>query len=196
MQLRRNFLRSAEAGIIGLFLIQSIRFLFGTMYAHISSADLVRRVTDDAHLVNLPGYIEPASVEREIVAIGIAVLAPLVVLFFARTLWSIPLMVALCAVGRSMALQTEESAALAAALVVGAGLSYMTLTIIQRPKHFPAMLLIGITLDQLRTNRGDFKRSGNEGCQPLAGLQLKAAGFRPAFQGNTASFEEHQRPAI
>lgn len=149
MQLRRDFLRSIEAGIIGLFLIQSIRFLYGTLYAHVSSADLVRRVADAAHLINQPGYIKPATVENELLAVGFALLAPLLALFFARTHWSIPLAVALCVVGRSMALQVPESAALAAALVVGAALLYMVLIIIYRPNQFPLMLLIGLALDQL-----------------------------------------------
>jgi len=134
---------------MGLFLIQAIRFLYGTIYAHISSADLVRRVANPEMLAMLPGYIEPATVEREAVAIGIALLSPLLALFLARTLWSIPLAVAVGVVGRSMALQVPESAALAAALVVGAALTYMIILIVRRPNHFPGMLLMGVLLDQL-----------------------------------------------
>lgn len=149
MQLRRDFLRSVEAGFIGLFLIQAMRFLYGTLYAHISSADLVRRVADSTTLRDLPGYVDPSTVERELFAVGIALLAPLLGLILARTQWSIPLAVAMCVVGRSMALQIPDSAALAAALVVGSALLYMVLTIVRRPYHFPSMLLIGIALDQL-----------------------------------------------
>jgi exonuclease III len=149
MQLRRDFLRSIEAGFIGLFLIQSMRFLYGTLYAHISSADLVRRIADPTTLRDFPGYVDPSTVERELFAVGIALLAPLLGLVLARTQWSIPLAVAMCVVGRSMALQIPDSAALAAALVVGSALLYMVLTIIRRPFHFPSMLLIGIALDQL-----------------------------------------------
>ncbi|NDJ84581.1 MAG: endonuclease/exonuclease/phosphatase family protein [Chloroflexi bacterium] len=149
MRIRRDFLRSVEAGLIGFFVIQAVRFLYGTLYAHISSADLVRRVADDAHLVALPGYIEPATVERELVAVGIALLAPLLALILARTIWSIPLAVALVVVGRSMALQNTEGAPIAAALVVGAGLLYISLIIIRRPTHFPAIFIIGISLDLL-----------------------------------------------
>lgn len=149
MQLRRDFLRSIEAGVIGLFLIQSMRFLYGTLYAHISSADLVRRLADPSPLFDLPGYVDPSTVEKELFAVGIALLTPLLGLFLARTQWSIPLAVAVCVVGRSMALQIPDSTALAAALVVGSALLYMVLTIIRRPFHFPSMLLIGIALDQL-----------------------------------------------
>lgn len=149
MRLRRDFLRSIEAAVMGLFLIQAIRYLYGTIYAHISSADLVRRVANPETLAALPGYIEPASVEREALAIGIALLSPLLAIFLARTLWSIPLAVAVGVVGRSMALQVPDSAALAAALVVGASLTYMIILIVRRPAHFPGMLLMGVLFDQL-----------------------------------------------
>ncbi len=149
MQLRRDFLRAIEGGVMGLFLIQSIRFLYGTLYAHVSSADLVRRMVDVTHLIDQPGYIEPATVERELFAVGIALLVPLLAILLARTTWSLALAVALGAVGRSMALQVPDSAVLAAALVVGAGLLYAVLLIIRHPKHFPGMMLIGIAADML-----------------------------------------------
>ena len=149
MHLRRDFLRSIEAGIIGFFLIQSIRYLYGTIYAHISSADLVRRVINRELLVDLPGYVNPADVERELLAIGIALVAPLIALFLYRTIWSVPLAVAVAVIGRSMALQVPDAAPLAAAMVIGAALTYMILTVIRRPAHFPAMLLLGIIIDQI-----------------------------------------------
>lgn len=184
MQLRRDLLRSVEAGIMGLFLIQSIRFLYATLYAHISSADLVRRVINNTHLLNQDGYIEPITVQRELLAVGIALLAPLLALILGRTTWSIPLAVALGVVGRSMALQVPDSAGIAAALVVGAGLLYMTLIIIRRPTHFPPMLLIGIILDQLvRASSNSFDMTWQPGYQ----FQLLGQTFRndTAFWGVT-----------
>ncbi len=149
MRLRQAFLRSVEAGIVGLFFIQSIRYLYSTLYAHISSADLVRRLVDSTHLLNEPGYIKPQTVENEIAAIGIALLTPLLGLVLAHTRWSIPLAVAVCVVARSVALLDIDSAAIAAAVVVGASLFYLVTLIIWRPEHFPSMFLIGITLDML-----------------------------------------------
>lgn len=149
MRLRQAFLRSVEAGVVGLFLIQSIRYLYSTLYAHISSADLIRRLVDSSHLVDEPGYIRPETVENELAAIGIALLAPLLGLLLAHTRWSIPLAVAICVVGRSVALLDIESAPIAAAVTVGAALFYLVTLIIWRPEHFPGMFLIGITLDQI-----------------------------------------------
>lgn len=149
MIIRRDFLRSLEASVIGLFLIQSIRFLYGTLYAHVSSADLTGRVFDQSLLVNLPGYITPADSNRELFAVALALLSPLLALVFARLRWSIALSVSLAAVGRALALLQPDSAALAAALTVGAAVLYMALIIIHRPSHFPPMLLLGIAFDQL-----------------------------------------------
>lgn len=179
MRLRRDLLRSAEASIIGLFLIQSIRFLYGTLYAHVSSADLVRRVADGTALANQPGYVSLSTVERELIAVGFALLAPLLALFLARTQWSLPLAVALCVVGRSMALQVPDSATLAAALVVGAALLYMVLVIVYRPNQFPVMLLVGITLDQLIRASGDtFDPTWDASRQfDLLGRQIQADNF-------------------
>lgn len=149
MQSRRDFFRSLEAGVIGLFLIQSIRFLYGTLYARISSADLVGRIIDRSALINLPGYVEPADVQRELFAVSLALLAPLLALIFGRMRWGISLTVALCVVGRTLALQVPESAALAAALSVGAAMLYLALIIIRRPYQLPQMLLLGVVFDIL-----------------------------------------------
>ena len=149
MGIRRDILRAIEAGIMGLFLIQAIRFLYGTVYSHVSSADLTRRLLDQSTLADLPGYIEYADAQREVYAILIALLSPLLALLLARTRWSIPLAVSLAVVGRMLTLQAPESAALASALVVGASMFYLALLIMRRPNHFPVMLLLGLALDML-----------------------------------------------
>ena len=149
MGIRRDILRTIEAGVMGLFLIQAIRYLYGTVYSHVSSADLTRRLIDQSALVDLPGYVKYADAQREVYAILIALLSPLLALLLARTRWSIPLAVSLGVVGRMLTLQAPDSAALASALVVGAGMFYLALLIMRRPSHFTVMLLLGISLDML-----------------------------------------------
>lgn len=148
MGIRRDILRSLEAGVMGLFLIQSIRFLYGTIYVHASSADLTRRLANPEAVSDLAGYITIGDAQREIYAVAFALLAPLLALFLSRLRWSIPLAVALGVVGRMLALQAPESAALAAAMTVGAGILYLALVIMRRPGQFPSMLLLGIAADQ------------------------------------------------
>ncbi|HLA45512.1 MAG TPA: hypothetical protein VJZ27_18835, partial [Aggregatilineales bacterium] len=105
MQIRRDFLRALEAAIVGVFWVQSIRFLYAALYADVSSADLVQRVADVSRIIDLPGYVDPADVQMEIYAAAATLLAPLLALIIARTRWSIPLAVAAAVVGRSMTLE-------------------------------------------------------------------------------------------
>lgn len=148
-QLRRDLLRSLEAGIVGLFLVQAVRFVYATLYARASSADLAGRTTNPAALLDAPGVVDSATVRTEIVTLGILLLLPLLALLISRWRASFPLAVLLVALGRSMALQTADLQVPGAALVIGAGLLYLALTIIRRPSTFPAVLLLGFTGDQI-----------------------------------------------
>lgn len=149
MQIRRDALRTLEAFIIGLFTIQTVRFLYAALYADISSADLARRVRDTSAFENLPGYIESATVQQEINAALIAVLVPLLGLLLYRLRWSIPLAVAVCVTAREIVVETPQSNLLAAATVVGAGLLYLTLIAIRRPRFVPIMIATGVAGDQI-----------------------------------------------
>ncbi len=146
--LQRDFLRALEATIVGFFFVQTIRFLYAQMYARVSSADLVGRVNFEA-VKDLPGVVETAQVQLEIYAVIAILLAPLLALVLMRLRWSLPLAVAICVVGRLMALQLPENAVLAAAVTVAAGFLYMTLIMVRRPAFFPIMIGMGFALDQL-----------------------------------------------
>lgn len=148
-RLRRDFFRTLEAGLAGLFLIQSIRFLYATLYARASSADLVGRVPDESAIDGLPGVVEMATVQTELVIVAVLALLPLLAIILGRWRISFPLTVLLMALGRSVALQIADFTVPAAGLVAGAGLLYLTLTVIRRPEFFPPMLLLGFTAEQL-----------------------------------------------
>jgi len=148
-QLRQDFLRTIEAGAVGLLFVQAVRFLYAAAYARVSSADLAGRVPNPAALDGVPGVVELATVQRELVVAGALLLLPLLALLIARWRWSLPLAVMLAALGRSMALQTAEWRVPAAGLVVGAGLLYLALLIIRRPNFFPSALLLGVAGDQV-----------------------------------------------
>jgi hypothetical protein len=146
---RGDFLRSLEAGIVGLFFVQAVRFLYATLYARASSADLVQRAPNPAALRAVPGVVELTTVQGEVVVLIGMFLLPLLALIIARWGVSFPFAVILVALGRSMALQTADLKVPATALVVGAGLFYLALTVIRRPAFFPTTMLLGFTGDQL-----------------------------------------------
>ncbi len=147
--IRQDFLRSLEAGIVGLFWVQAVRFLYATLYARASSADLVQRVPNPATLGGVPGVVELATVQGELVVVIALLLLPVLSLIISRWRFSFPLAVMLVALGRSMALQTADLEVPATGLVVGAGLLYIALAVVRRPAFFPAVLLLGFTGDQL-----------------------------------------------
>ena len=147
-QFRRDLLRAIEAGIAGLFLIQAVRFVYATVYAHASSADLLQRTTNpDAQ--NAPGAVELATVQTEIVALVALLLLPVLALIISRWRISFTLAVILVAVGRSLALQIADLEVAGGGLVVGSGLLYLALTVIRRPANFPVMLLVGFSAEQV-----------------------------------------------
>lgn len=149
MQLRRDFLRSLEAAIVGLFLVQAVRYLYAALFADVSSADLVRRLADPSRAANLPGYVEPQHVQTELLAVGLTFLAPLLALVIVRTRWSIPLAVAICVVARYMTIQLPEASVLEAAVVVAAGLLYLTLIAIRRARFLPTLLATAVGGDMV-----------------------------------------------
>jgi endonuclease/exonuclease/phosphatase family metal-dependent hydrolase len=145
----QNLFRPIEAGLVGLFLIQGIRFVYTRLYAHASSADLVDRVANSEMLRGVPGVTELSTVQNEIVTVAVLLLLPLLALILGRWRIGFPMAVILVALGRSLALQTPDFEVQSAALVVGASLLYLALVIIRRPTYFPIMILLGLTLEQL-----------------------------------------------
>jgi len=149
MQIRRDFLRALEAAIMGFFMVQAIRYVYAALYADVSSADLVRRLVDTTFARSQAGFVEPATVQTEIYAVLVVFLAPLVALFFVRTRWSIPLAVGLAMIARNLTLQLPDSSILAAALVIAAGLLYLTLIAVRRPRFLPILVAAGVAGDQI-----------------------------------------------
>ncbi|MBI5960580.1 MAG: endonuclease/exonuclease/phosphatase family protein, partial [Chloroflexi bacterium] len=154
-QIRQDFLRSLEAASVGLCLVQSVRFLYATLYARASSADLAQRVPNFESLRSVPGVVEISTIQGEIVTLVALLLLPLLALIIGRWRASLPLAVMLVALGRSMALQTADFAIPGAALAAGAGLLYLALIIIRRPAFFPSVLLLGFGADQLIRTASD-----------------------------------------
>ncbi len=144
-----HIFRPLEAGIVGLFFVQAVRFVYATVYAHASSADLVGRSPNIDAIRGVPGFIEASEVRYELIVLAVMLALPLLALIIGRWRLSFPLAVILVALGRSAAVQTPDFAVEFGSLVIGAGLLYLALTIIRRPSLLPMALLIGLAGDQL-----------------------------------------------
>jgi endonuclease/exonuclease/phosphatase family metal-dependent hydrolase len=112
-------------------------------------------VADPSRLTGVPGVVQLDTIQGEIVILVALLLLPVLALIISRWRVSLPFAVMLVALGRSMALQADDLRVPAAALVIGAGLLYLALTIIRRPAFFPGVILLGFAGDQLIRAAGD-----------------------------------------
>lgn len=148
--LARFLLDLTEASLTGLFLIQALRFLIGTLYAHIASASLYPALDPTRIDPLMLGLITPSEVNQEVtLLLGLLVL-PLVTVVIGRFRMVIPLAVFTVAVGRYvMAADFDLPVTLGASLVVGGGLAYIALLVRHRAGILPYMFLVALGIDQL-----------------------------------------------
>src|SRR5215813_5692451 len=99
-QYQRHLFRLAEAALVGLFFVQAMRFLFGTIYARVGSASFVSLTQNPASLLKQPGVVNPADVQVELTVAGIALLFPLFSILLSRLPIGPSIAAILVAVGR------------------------------------------------------------------------------------------------
>jgi endonuclease/exonuclease/phosphatase family metal-dependent hydrolase len=148
---RRDLFRLLEAALVGLFFVQAARFLFGTLYAHVSSASLVVVTTDPATLFGQPGVVNVADVQTEVLFTGALLLLPLLYFIFGR-LWFGPALVAIVAAAGRVFLTANGGTTLGvfgAAVTVGAAMLYLACIAVRRPSWLPVMLIFGFATDQI-----------------------------------------------
>jgi endonuclease/exonuclease/phosphatase family metal-dependent hydrolase len=148
---RRDIFRIAEAALVGLFFVQTIRFLYGTLYAHIGSANLVSLTADLDSIAGMPGVIDPATVQTELVIAGVALFVPLLSVVF-RRLWFGPALAAIVvAAGRVFmtANGTTVLGVIGAVVAASAAALYVATIAIQRPGFVPVCFVLGFSGDQL-----------------------------------------------
>lgn len=149
--LRRDLFRLLEAGIVGLFFVQAVRFLYATLYAHLTASSLTALTNDPAALIGQPGVISFDQVQLELLIAGGALLIPLLYVVIGR-LWIGPVAAAvLVAAGRVFmtANGTDLIGIAGAAVCVGAGLLYAACIAVQAMQFFPVIFILGFGLDQL-----------------------------------------------
>src|SRR5262245_27810325 len=99
-QYRRDFFRLLEADFVGIFFVQAIRFLYMTLYAHVSSASQISAVQNLNTIAGQPGIVYPADVQTELIVAGIAIVVPLLAVIFGRLWFGAALAAIAVAVGR------------------------------------------------------------------------------------------------
>lgn len=148
---RRDFFRLLEAGLTGLFFVQAVRFLYGTLYAHVGSAGLVRLTSDPAALVGQPGVISWVDVQVELIAVGVALLLPLLSIVLGRMSFGPALAAVAVAAGRVLLTANAGTpiGVMGAAVTAGAAGLYFTLLAVRRQGMLPVFFVVGFAGDQL-----------------------------------------------
>lgn len=140
-----------EAALVGLFFVQAIRFLIGTLYGHIASASIFPAI--DPALVNpaIPGLLEPAVVSAELTLLVYMVALPLLTLILGR--FRVLMMVAAVGVAIARGLMHQDVSAFsqtaAAAFTFGLGLFYLVMLIRWNGRSMPYFFIGGFGADQL-----------------------------------------------
>ncbi len=148
---RRDVFCLLEAGLTALFFVQAVRFLYGTLYAHVSSAALVSLTVAPEALVGQPGIVRPAEAEIQLAIVGAALFMPLISIVLGRLWFGMALSASLVAVGRVLLTANGGTTlgVIGAALAVGGGALYFSLNAVRRPGILPAGLVLGFAADQI-----------------------------------------------
>lgn len=137
-----------EAGAVGWFFAQALRFLLGGLYAHVSSADIVLRLGMPEPTV--PGVVLPVVAQAEVTIVAIAMFVPLLAFLVVRRPLAFPVTATAVAVGRVfMTLNVPLVAILGAAVAVVGGALYLAALARQQPSRFAVALTLGFVLDQI-----------------------------------------------
>ncbi|MBK8032517.1 MAG: hypothetical protein IPK17_24165 [Chloroflexi bacterium] len=151
MHRRLQLLAILEAGLMGLFFVQSIRFLIGMIYSRIAGASAVTALTMSGITIDAPIRIpDPALVNSEVTFLIYMLALPLITLLFGRVRPFIIVSVLLVALGRLfMATGSVLTPLAASALVVGGTFVYILMLARWRMSTLPYLFIIGFTADQL-----------------------------------------------
>lgn len=142
-----------EAGLIGLFFIQAVRFLIGMLYSRVAGASVAAAV-DPALLP--ANTIDPAVVSSEVSFVVYALALPLLTLLLGRARVMLVVAAVIVAVGRALITAgTPVTPVTAAGLVLGGGLMYLAVLVRYRAQMLPYLFVLGLGADQLLRAAGN-----------------------------------------
>ena len=73
-----------EAGLLGLFFVQALRYVIAALYSRIASAGLVSAYANGSYDTTVAGIVDPAVVSNEIMFLGVVIALPLLTLLIGR----------------------------------------------------------------------------------------------------------------
>ncbi len=146
---RLHFLTMLEAGLIGLFFVEALRFLIGMLYSRVAGASAVTAL-QAAQIPVTSAAIDPALVSTEITFLIYMIVLPAITLLVGRFRAIIVAAAALVAISRllmmGLGILTPTGAA---ALTLGGGLVYIAMIARYRAQTLPYMFIFGFAADQV-----------------------------------------------
>ncbi len=139
-----------EAGFIGLFFVQAMRFLIAMLYSRTAGASVVSALSLSSFTLPDPLPIDPSLVATELSTLLALLILPLIGMFIAQ--WSfMPLIAAgLVVAGRVLMFNFNlVSPTTGAAFTVCAGLLYILVMARHRLRALPYLFVLGFSADML-----------------------------------------------
>lgn len=150
LRLEPQILMLLEAGLIGLFFIQALRFLVGMVYSRVAGASAALGLQALGVEPLTSAAPDPAVVSTEITFLVYMLALPLLAVVLGRLRPLIVVAVILVATGRMLMSGTGGlTPTSAAALAVGGGLMYLAMLIRDRAQLVPYFFVLAIGADQL-----------------------------------------------
>ncbi len=145
-----------ETLLIGLFFVQSIRFLIGSVYSRLGAVSVAAGLDPASLPTEVPGIIDLNTVTSELALLAVLLLLPLLALVFSRIRAMMVVAAALAAAGRIIMLTGAPLTPLMGATwVVGGSLFYLALLIRFRAGALPQFFLLGLGADQVLRAAGN-----------------------------------------
>lgn len=139
-----------EAGLIGLFFLQALRFLIGALYSRIASAGLVGLYPPDSYDNSIPGIVDLSIVSTEVMLLGLVIGLPVLTVILGRLRFAPLIGAILVIVGRALiTFETGITATIAAEIAVGGALFYIAVMIGQRARSLPYLFVFGLAFEQI-----------------------------------------------
>lgn len=164
-----------EAGLLGLFFVQSLRFLIGALYSRIASAALVGAYPPDSYDNTVSGIVDPSVISSEIMLLGLVIGLPILTVILGRLRFAPLIGAILLIVGRALiTFEVGIPATIAAEIAVGGALFYIAVIIGQRARSLPYLFVFGLAFEQI------VRAFGNT-LDPTIFLELILARFELPF---------------
>lgn len=140
-----------EAGLLGLFFVQALRYVIAGLYSRVASAGLISAYAEGSYDTTIAGIVDPSVVSNEIMFLGVVIALPLLTLLIGRMRFAPLIGAVILIAGRAMMTFPIEAVSplLASEIAIAGGLFTICTWVAQRSKSIPFYFVLGFAFDQV-----------------------------------------------